>query len=458
MPGRKRARSKTKTKLSSSRVSKKPKMTIKKPFAPTAVSIHALGNEVHMAAMAEGLTNMYTPQAPEKKAVVELKVLDPSKTSQRYSRGIYKGFPKEYSILVDEACMPDLKLGSPVGRPDGTSIVFSVQYTTESNVAQKGLLQVEILNTPADVANWQLRLRQYADLVKMMPMGVLSIKTAWMCDSSKMIYSGWFSRDKTKGTGLAAFVLLEIPAGLEYWPLRQFVLSSADLRGSLKESFVNWAINAFSWGLAEVRFSFSGLEKILSDLFLRIGLNPMTLRADNYGVLVNPTTLPSDRFEAPIIGCVLGAIPPIMENLRGLPAEILSQREVAVGVTYLGIWSEICGGIESDTKRSALFTPEKTWKKMVLTTLAVIIPLRAAEAALSLMMAPATATGMAASSSLGSIAVAFLGTTGSTLLSMGYHGIGFYLVFKGYQFAGQAITALEQTHRAPERPRRFNIS
>lgn len=280
-----------------------------------------------------------------------------------YSKQLRGAYDSKFRITVDKRCLKtaggeDIFLGSQVATTSATQKVFlRCQYSGWTCGKSLGLLSVEVLQTPKHMAEWKMRMQQYAALAREYPQNVLKITAAWTCDSAATD----FTSAADKGS-VAGFVLLEIPEGLEFWPLRQFVLSSKDLRGGWLASAANWLTN-FTWEMATQRYEDSGMRELLRSLVIHDGyaIDPATYSADSFGVLVNPRAPASKKSSAPVVSLVM--IPPL-PMLKPYDDQKPASREQLMVHAFAGIFMQI-GYSTNVMSGRILFTPEHALPKVL---------------------------------------------------------------------------------------------
>jgi hypothetical protein len=294
-----------------------------------------------------------------------------------HSSALRNAFGRRYRITVDSRCAKGINVGQLIAHPTPRGAIFlRCQYSGWRCGNQPGLLSTEILDTAEDLAKWRMRLEQYSALRSTMSRNTLPIAAAWTCDSSNVHFG------KIRGTGIVGFVLVDFPPDVVFWPLRQFVLSSADLRGNWVESVKNWYAN-FTWELSVQRYlKDSGMMGLLKDLIVTKGYDiaGAGLSPDSFGVLVDPTTPPSRSSSAPVVACVMLPPMPLLKTLKDQPEAVREQYFVhLLNVMYM----EIGTGVEMQSSgRGSIFRPERTIWKALAVALPIVVSLPVAEWAL----------------------------------------------------------------------------
>jgi hypothetical protein len=313
---------------------------------------------------------------------------------------------KQRRQFVDRVCLGDFKDASAsiIARPTPNNIVL---YGEDNK-----LLQVTLFDTPDDLVKWKMSILQYMDFTKTIPNTAhLKISAAWCCDSSEMIYrtKKWLglSHVNKRGVGMAGFVTLNVPPGLVLWPLRQFVLSPADLRGSWSEALKNWFTQVWAPTHAPYveRLQSSGMEVVLQDLYSKARVNCMSMNSDYYGVLVDPKTPPSNNPAAPVVATVLMALPPPLEDISQKSS--VEDRNTALGINLYGLVGDL-GGLLKEMQMEimsgkegprgevdAVFRPTSRLYGVMITLLGVVMVPRFAEEIVKMVMGPTTAAAFA---------------------------------------------------------------
>ena len=154
------------------------------------------------------------------------------------------------------------------------------------------LISIEMLETEEEKRTWMTRVNQYANFDSTVLSGgySLGVEMAWLCDSSDFVFTGE-NLPNTRG-GLCGFVLVSIPPGCVFKPLRSFMLDASH-PGSWTNgvgvmcSWLRQKLNPYS--LMEKRFVSSGVRDLMEAMNL-VGKVPNTISAENFGILYDTKT------------------------------------------------------------------------------------------------------------------------------------------------------------------------
>lgn len=225
------------------------------------------------------------------------------------------------------------KYGSLYEVCNGRQYGFGIRTTCADT---RRLLHVQTLYTKQDMDEWKIRVSQYNEI------GDLRVAAAWICQPGNLKL-------------VQGFVLVEIPVGLVYWPLDQFLKSPASLTGSWMDATYNYLFPLPYWRVLK-RMNDSNLMRLISNLTLGKNVMPANLAPGMIGILVNPVTGSVDR-------PVMAPLPPLFMKIPEMTS--LADMRKAGALFSFNLYRMIEDNLKGDTGRPVFRTEDIMLKGFV---------------------------------------------------------------------------------------------
>lgn len=197
-----------------------------------------------------------------------------------------------------------------------------------------GLLHIQPIRSRTELAAWSLRVNQYNEL------GPLKIREAWICNDG--------------AHGMRGFLLVQIPVGLAYIPLREFVMSAQTSRDNLITGIINRALPTESRVKNNLRAS--GIATFFHDTVVRQKLVPNEFSPEMLGILYNSNT-------GEIRTIVMAPLPPMFKTL---PPNSTDAEKIAISLS-ISTFHELISGVNRSRKDGkVLFKSERMLTKALI--------------------------------------------------------------------------------------------